>query len=129
MKCGQGICRAGNSKSSSYSVSWSAGATAFQWLSAGFAVEQSVETGNNYECEGEHGETISVWKNQAQTAYTVQNGIYNTCSGTSESGNKYVMWSPNSGGRGSYYYCVHGEQYCRNKGDRWLDMGGRAGGP
>jgi hypothetical protein len=124
-----GTCWVGHGESKSFSVSWSASANVFQWISAGFAVEQTAETGNDYNCEGQANEVVCVWKNQAQTAYTVQNGDYNRCSGTTDRGGRYVMWSPNAGGRGSYYYCVHGEQYCRNQGDRWLDMGGRAGGP
>ncbi|KAK0640732.1 hypothetical protein B0T16DRAFT_495584 [Cercophora newfieldiana] len=129
MHCERGECWAGHSESSSYGVSWSAGATAFQWINAGFAVEQSIQTGSDYNCKGNPGEVVCVWKNQAQTAYTVRNADYNRCTGATDRGGNYVMWSPNSDGRGSYYYCVHGAQYCRNKGDRWLDTNGRAGGP
>lgn len=39
------------------------------------------------------------------------------------------MWSSNADDRDSHYYCVHGKDYCRNQGDRWLETDGRAGGP
>lgn len=68
-----------------------------------------------------------MWKNQAQTAYTVQNQ-YITCGVRHNDGNPFVMWSPNTNNRGGYFYCVRGS-YCRSQGDRWLDTNGRAGGP
>jgi hypothetical protein len=68
-------------------------------------------------------------ENQAQTPYTVRNADYNRCTGNSDRGGPYVVWSPNSHDRGSELYYVHGAQYYRNKGDRWLDTNGRAGWP
>ncbi|KAK0745566.1 hypothetical protein B0T18DRAFT_428697 [Schizothecium vesticola] len=103
-----------NSPEASFYVLWARG-----WITGGFAVELSVETGSTYNCEGKEGE---------KTAYTVRNADYNRCTGISDRGGPYVMWSPNSNDRGSEFYCVHGAQYCRNKGDRWLDTNGRAGG-
>ncbi|KAK1758186.1 hypothetical protein QBC47DRAFT_358065 [Echria macrotheca] len=129
MHCGQNSCEAGYTESSSYTISWSASASAFSWITGGFAVEQSVETGNDYRCSADAGDTVSVWKNEAQTAYTVRNADLNQCTGMHDNGSPYVMWSPNAGGRGSSFYCVHGDRYNRNKGDRWLDTNGRAGGP
>ncbi|KAK4182911.1 hypothetical protein QBC35DRAFT_395003, partial [Podospora australis] len=97
--------------------------------SGGFAVEMSIETGNNYECQGQASDYFAVWKNQAQTAYTVRNYNFNQCTGTSWS-SPCVMCSPNAGNRGGYYYCVYGRQYVRHKGDRWLDTSdSRPGGP
>lgn len=126
----QHSCRVGHSESSSYTVGWHASAEAFGWISAGFAVEQSIETGNDYDCDGSPGDYLAVWKNQAQTAYTVQNTEYNVCTGTRYVGNQYVMWSPNNDNRGGYYYCVYGRDYVRNKGDQWLDTSpDHPGGP
>ena len=95
-------------------------ASAISWISAGFEVVSSIGTGNDYTCRGGVDDWICVWKNQAQTAYTAQNVDTNQCTG-SHFYSPYVMWSPNDNGRGSYYYCVHGQDFFRNEGDRWLD--------
>jgi hypothetical protein len=92
-------------------------------------VEESVETGNNYECSGNPGDFLCLWKKVGQTAYSVQNVLYNACTGNSPSGSPFLLWSPNSNGAGSWFYCVYGRQYCRSPGQGWLDTTGRAGGP
>jgi hypothetical protein len=73
MDCGQGSCTVGQSQSKSFTIGWSGSATAFEWFNGGFAVEMSIETGNDYSCTGGPGDYLAIWKNQAQTAYTVQN--------------------------------------------------------
>ncbi|KAI1880323.1 hypothetical protein JX265_001944 [Neoarthrinium moseri] len=128
MDCSRDGCIISRSESRSLSVSWSASGTAWSWLNAGFAVEASIETGNDYQCPGNAGDFFCLWKNQAQTAYTVRNRQV-TCAGARDVGDNFVMWSPNSQNRGGYYYCVYGRNYCRALGDRWLDTNGRAGGP
>ena len=129
MDCGGAPgCQIVSSYARSYTVGWSAGVTAYEWINAGFSVEQSVETGTAYGCDGKTGDFFSMWKNQGQTAYTVRNIISN-CGAVSDDGGDYVMWSPNSQDRDGYYYCVYGRSYCRAQGDRWLDTNGRAGGP
>ncbi|KAK4184637.1 hypothetical protein QBC35DRAFT_477087 [Podospora australis] len=125
--CGQGQCSVGATES--FTVGWSVSASIGSWLSGGFAVSQSITTGNDYTCYGAKNERVCVWKNQAQTAYTVRDIVQSSKCGVLQERTPVVMWSPNSGGKGSYYYCVHGKNYCRNKGDRWLDKNGRAGGP
>lgn len=122
MACGQGGCDVGQSQSRSFAVSFSAQATVWQWLSGGFAVQWQIETGNTHLCKGNPYDYLAVWRKQAQTAYTVENGVrYTACSGFYTSGEPYVLWSPNQGNRGGYFYCVHGRQYVRWQGDRWLD--------
>ncbi|TLD20431.1 hypothetical protein PspLS_08439 [Pyricularia sp. CBS 133598] len=100
-------------------ISWSARITPFKWISAGFAVEERIMTGSAFTCKGGPGTYMAVWKQVGQTAYTVKNRI-TTCISNSYS-DDYVMWSPNSNDRGSRYYCVVGQRYVREKGDRWLD--------
>lgn len=51
---------------------------------------------HTYSCTGNSGDTVCVWYNTAHTAYTVQNGAYNDCTGFSPSGGTLVMYSPNS---------------------------------
>ncbi|KAK2022996.1 hypothetical protein LX32DRAFT_628926 [Colletotrichum zoysiae] len=125
-------CVVAKSSSRSFTVGWSASATAWGWLTAGFAVEMSTETGNSYECPGEAHDFFALWKSQAQTAYSVRNfqstdalcGAVNKADTT-----PFVMWSPNSNNRGGYYYCVYGKQYVRHQGARWLDTKPIVGGP
>ena len=129
MQCGKRDgCEIARFASHSYSIGWSASATAWQWLNAGFAVEASIETGNNYACPGNANDYFAVWRKQAQTAYKVRNRQY-TCAGGRDVGNSYVMWSPNKNNRGGNYYCVYGRQYVRYMGDRWLDTTPVPGGP
>ncbi|KAL1896310.1 hypothetical protein Sste5346_004693 [Sporothrix stenoceras] len=128
MDCGGNRCEVGHSESRSITLSWTASAAATQWISAEFDVVSSIGTGNDYTCKGDAGDWLCVWKNQGQTAYTVQNKDSNECASPNY-GSPFVMWSPNADGRGSHYYCVHGRDYCRNEGDRWLETDGRAGGP
>lgn len=129
MNCGLGDCEVGYTASKSYSVGWEV-AGAYQWISGGFAVSMSEETGNQYSCSGGREETVCIWKNQAMTAYTVRNVVVDKCDANSDRySDPSVMWSPNKGGRGSSFYCVHGKSFCGDQGQRWLDKNGRAGGP
>ncbi|KAH7263769.1 hypothetical protein BKA59DRAFT_449962 [Fusarium tricinctum] len=133
MECGGGAgrqCVAGRTESRSFSIGWSANA-AVSWISAGFSVIQTIETGNSYECWGNPGDFFAVWKKQGQTAYTVQQGIYNPCTSSwLPVGGHIIIWSPNDQNRRGNYYCVYGRQYVRNIGDRWLDTSaGEPGGP
>ncbi|TDZ74410.1 hypothetical protein CTRI78_v000745 [Colletotrichum trifolii] len=131
MQCGgRDGCEVNWATSRSFSIGWSASATAWQWLNGGFAVEMSIETGNSYTCPGNANDYFALWKSQAQTAYTVRNRLRTSCGPIQDSGGNYVMWSPNSNNRGGYYYCVYGRQYVRYLGDRWLDTSpNRPGGP
>ena len=80
-------------------------------------------------CHGQANDYLAVWKKVGQTAYTVRNADYNVCSGTHPTGGQFIIWSPNSHNRGTYYYCVYGRQYVRWLGDRWLDTTPIPGGP
>ncbi|KAK4119692.1 hypothetical protein N657DRAFT_603964 [Parathielavia appendiculata] len=130
MQCGQSSCEVGYSQARSFTVGWTASLSAAQWISGGFSVESTIETGNQHVCHGQAHEYFAIWKNQAQTAYTVQNALYNACTGMHPSGSHFVMWSPNRDNRGGNYYCVYGRQYVRWIGDRWLDTAPHTpGGP
>ncbi|KAK4128848.1 hypothetical protein N657DRAFT_639356 [Parathielavia appendiculata] len=113
----------------SFTVGFSASAQLTQWISGGFAVEQSVQTGNKYTCDGNPGDFFCVWRKVGQTAYTVQNVLYNACTGDSPSSSPFILWSPNANNKEGWFYCVYGRQYCRSAGQGWLDTSGRAGGP
>ncbi|KAF5689892.1 hypothetical protein FCIRC_1126 [Fusarium circinatum] len=82
-------------------------------------------------CWGNPRDWFAVWKKQAQTAYTVQQGIYNSCTNSWQPvGGHIIIWSPNAQNRRGNYYCVFGRQYVRAIGDRWLDTSaGEPGGP
>ncbi|KAH7129219.1 hypothetical protein EDB81DRAFT_661255 [Dactylonectria macrodidyma] len=120
-------CSVGSLQSKSYTIGWSADASAAGWLSGGFSVSTSWTTGNTYTCTGGPGETLCIWYNTAHTAYTVQNVMYNTCGTSYTSSGPFVMYSPNENNRGGGYYCVIGT--CRSQGDNYWDKTGRAGGP
>jgi hypothetical protein len=129
MDCGPRACTVGYAQSRSFTIGWSASIAAVQWINGGFSVESSIETGNSFECHGEAYDYLAVWKKVGQTAYTVQNGNLNPCTGLHPYGPKFVMWSPNAGNRGHYYYCVYSRQYVRWIGDSWLDTTPTPGGP
>ncbi|KAI8663172.1 hypothetical protein NCS57_00917300 [Fusarium keratoplasticum] len=123
-------CSTYHTTSRSYSIGWSANA-ATSWISAGFDVVRTIETGNSYVCNGNPNDFFAVWKNQGQTAYTVQNGVYNSCTNSWLSvGGHIIVWSPNANNRRGFYYCVYGRNYVRAMGDRWLDTSPNTpGGP
>ncbi|KAF5660150.1 hypothetical protein FHETE_9123 [Fusarium heterosporum] len=159
INCGNAAgCTVGEMNSKSFTVSWSLGASginAYEWISAGFAVEEQWTTGSNYECNGDPGDTVCIWYNTAHTACrwhspyhlcpsgasleyannvglidTVHNVSHDTCdihSGWVPDSDPFVMKSPNSSNRGGGYYCVVGS--CRAQGDAYWDESGRPGGP
>jgi len=130
MDCGDATCSIGYAMITSFTIGWSAAASAAGWISGGFAVEQSVETGQQYNCEKPPGSYHAVWKKVGQTAYTVENADFNQCSGPRPYGRPFVMWSPNANNKGIWFYCVTGREYVRWLGDRWLDTDpGMPGGP
>ena len=116
--CGMGECNPAHMQSQSFTIGFSVSANPNQWVSAGFAVEMSTETGQQYQCGGKEGERVCLWKSVGRTAYKVRNGQYNACTGVEPYGPEFEMVSPNSGDKGSRFYCVHGH-YCRDIGDRY----------
>ncbi|KAL4894784.1 hypothetical protein BDV59DRAFT_164140 [Aspergillus ambiguus] len=121
-------CTVGAMQSKSYTIRWTASANSAQWISGGFAVQQSWTTGLNYECTASSHQTVCIWYNTAHTAYTVQNGLYNQCTGFSPNKDaSFVMFSPNQNNKGGGFYCVIGT--CRSQGQNYWDKSGRAGGP
>ncbi|KAJ5825876.1 hypothetical protein N7474_003014 [Penicillium riverlandense] len=129
VNCGEATsCTVGQTESISYTIGWSATATAFEWLTGGFSVSVSWTTGNTYSCTGSSNDTVCVWYNTAHTAYTVQNGAYNDCTGFSPSGGTLIMRSPNSNNVGGGYNCIIGTS-CSSQGANYWDYNGPAGGP
>lgn len=131
MQCpGHVGCSTYHTTSRSFSIGWSANA-AVGWISGGFDVVKTIETGNSYVCEGVPNDFFAVWKKQGQTAYTVKKGSFNACTNTwLPSGGNIIIWSPNSNNRRGNYYCVYGRNYVRAMGDRWLDTSPNTpGGP
>ncbi|GAA90425.1 hypothetical protein AKAW_08539 [Aspergillus luchuensis IFO 4308] len=121
-------CTVGASQSKSYTIGWTATADASQWISGGFAVQASWTTGLDYQCTASSHQTVCIWYNTAHTAYTVQNGLYNVCTGFNpNNGAGFVMFSPNQNNKGGGYYCVIGT--CRSQGQNYWDKSGPAGGP
>ncbi|RDW63648.1 hypothetical protein BP6252_11193 [Coleophoma cylindrospora] len=130
LACGAAAaCTAGQELSESITVDWSASATAWEWINAGFDVSVSWETGNDYSCQASAGQTVCTWYNTAHTAYTVQNALVYECDGIASkpNGPSFVMFSPNANNIGGGYYCVVGT--CRYKGASYWDKSGPAGGP
>ncbi|KAJ5612751.1 hypothetical protein N7510_005945 [Penicillium lagena] len=129
VNCGEASsCTVGQSESISYTIGWTASATAFEWLTGGFSVSVSWTTGDTYSCTGSSNDTVCVWYNTAHTAYTVQNGAYNDCTGFSPSGSTLIMRSPNSNNVGGGYNCIIGTS-CSSQGANYWDYNGPAGGP
>lgn len=111
------------------SIGYTVSAELTKWISGGFSVEQSVETGNSFECQGQAYERVAVWKVVARTSYRVRNGVYNSCTGGKPSGNVFLITSPNSGTYNRNFYCVRGKQYVRNLGDSYNVEPGTPGRP
>lgn len=102
MQCNGRPCSVGYQQARSYSIGWSASVNAFEWINAGFSVQRSIETGNQYTCYGDNQDFLCLWKNQAQTAFTVQN-YRKYCDRNEVHGDPFVMWSPNENNRQGYY--------------------------
>ncbi|KAE9374265.1 hypothetical protein N431DRAFT_533059 [Stipitochalara longipes BDJ] len=129
IECGNApSCSVGQSQSVSYTLGWSASATADEWLSGGFDVSVSWSTGDTYTCTGASHDTVCVWYNTHFTSYTVQNGMLNQCTGWQSTGGTFTMYSPNAHNAGGQdYYCVIGS--CRSQGQGYWGYNIAAGGP
>jgi len=117
MHCRDGTCEVGRTDAESQTIGWSASGSAYGWISAGFAVESTVETGNAYTCAGKENEVICIWKEVGRTAYRVKNMGNNWCFGERQESDVYEMISPNANDVGSSFYCVRGA--CRGMGQRY----------
>ncbi|KAJ4296491.1 hypothetical protein N0V90_006536 [Kalmusia sp. IMI 367209] len=93
-------CSAGYEVSKSYTIGWTSGISADSWISAGFEVQESWTTGNEYTCYGASGDDVCIWYNTAHTAYTVKNKVWNTCVDNERFSDPFVMKSPNKANRG-----------------------------
>ncbi|KAJ4390257.1 hypothetical protein N0V85_007405 [Neurospora sp. IMI 360204] len=127
--CTNGGCTVSYNAVKSMSIGFSVGSELTSWISGGFSVEQSVETGNAFECQGQAYEWVAVWKVVARTSYRVRNAVYNSCTGNSPTGNVFLLTSPNSGTYNRNFYCVRGKQYVRNLGDSYNVEPGTPGKP
>ncbi|KAI0393448.1 hypothetical protein F5Y17DRAFT_309507 [Xylariaceae sp. FL0594] len=114
-------CSVGQQESESFSIgfSLSSGKQITEWLSGGFSVTKTWITGNSYTCNGGAGQTVCIWQSVAHTAYKVRNGVFNSCTGFSPSGDEIEISSPNEDNRGGGFYCVQGT--CRAQGDQYWD--------
>ncbi|KAK1775761.1 hypothetical protein QBC45DRAFT_421414 [Copromyces sp. CBS 386.78] len=126
--CGNGGCSVAHTAVKSMSIGFSVGAELASWISGGFSVEQSVETGSAYECSGDH-EWVAVWKIVPRTSYWVRNALFNSCTGSQPVGSPFLLTSPNSGTKDRSFYCVRGKKYVRNLGDSYNIEPGTPGKP
>lgn len=122
-------CSIQHNEVKSYSVSWSAGASVWQWINGGFAVTETVEMGNGYECGGSTGDYFAVFKQVGHTAYKVRNAYYNACYGWRETGEPFTLRSPNANNKGSKFYCAYGRHLVREESGYQFFTDDRAGGP
>ncbi|KAF7555826.1 hypothetical protein G7Z17_g1937 [Cylindrodendrum hubeiense] len=124
-------CSAGFEQSESFTIGFSASASIAGWITGGFDVQQSWETGRAYNCYGAKGDTVCVWYNTAHTAITVKNllTLQIPCTNPVRQyvSDPVILKSPNARNRGGGYYCVIGA--CRSIGDDYWDNTGPAGGP
>ncbi|KAK4450309.1 hypothetical protein QBC34DRAFT_379511 [Podospora aff. communis PSN243] len=60
LDCADGTCSAEHLESESFTVSFTASASAYGWIDGGFAVEKSVETGLANSCNGGFNERVCV---------------------------------------------------------------------
>lgn len=105
---------------SKFTIGFSSSISPTNWISGGFSVEQSIETGNDYECTVNRGESVCVWYKVAHTAYTVHNWQSDTCSNEKEYSDSYVMTSPNENNSGGGFYCVTGSA-CRSQSEGYWE--------
>ncbi|WEW61260.1 hypothetical protein PRK78_006750 [Emydomyces testavorans] len=126
LDCTNGQC--GVTRSHEFSIGYSVSVNVGDWISGGFGVEKTYTEAKEYQCQGQPGESVCVWVSLAHTAYTVsdvQRGLGTDCERV---GPLSVMRSPNSGFKGSHYYCVRNN--CRNEGDGyWQTAYAPKGGP
>lgn len=130
MFCGAALqCTVGYSETKGITITWSVDSdfTSEGWISAGFAVAKSWNTGTDYHCTGGTGDTVCVWYNVAHTAYTVRNAFKDLCTYKQSFSQPYIISSPNSENDDGGRYCVVGA--CRHKNANYWDRNGRAGGP
>ncbi|KAK4121847.1 hypothetical protein N657DRAFT_673103 [Parathielavia appendiculata] len=89
------------------------------WISGGFAVEMSIETGKTRACDGGPGKTVFTWKAVRRTAYKVQDYRFNQRNAGEPARNVHEKISPNRNGVGGDFYCGRGDA-CRNRGDQYV---------
>ncbi|KAK4500814.1 hypothetical protein PRZ48_009006 [Zasmidium cellare] len=125
LQCDQSnSCASGVTTSDAFNWNFMAAATPFRWISAGFNVGQSFTTTQTQTCNAMPGQSVSVWHLEIYTAYTVQNQIFScaiTGCKTTNSGDPFVLSSPNTIQNNSHYYCVINT--CRNKKDGYFENG------
>lgn len=131
MSCGSApACTVGYSESDGITIGFTA-TTDFgleHWITAGFTVQKSWNTGTDYHCSGGPGDTVCVWYKTAHTAYTVQQFFQDRCDDSrSWYGDPWILISPNQFNAGGGEYCVVGT--CRHIQANYWDYDGPAGGP
>lgn len=65
-------------ESLSYTIGWSVstGDLVSEWISGGFEVSVSWETGTQHDCHGSPGDAICVWQRVAHTAVSALLALY-----------------------------------------------------
>ena len=110
-------------------VGFSVGSELTSWITGGFSVAETVETGDSYECGGKDYEWVAVWKEVPRTSYRVRNHRYNSCTGSTPVSSPFLLTSPNTGYKNRHFYCVRGKDFVRNMGDSYNIEPGTPGGP
>lgn len=79
LHCSDVECKIGQEEYESTTVGFSVTASLTAWLSAGFSVSQTWETGNSQECGGKAGDEICIWQKIAHTAVSEHAEIVYEC--------------------------------------------------
>lgn len=119
MRCGNAdtcAIQAGEYESFTINADLTGGAS---YISGGFGVEKSWETGTSWTCEEKKGNKVCLWIKIAHTEYEVEDGSYNSCGGF-QGGKKHRITSPNKNNEGGYHECSVTD--CREEGAQyWVD--------
>ncbi|KAH8891954.1 hypothetical protein GQ53DRAFT_823358 [Thozetella sp. PMI_491] len=132
MNCGTAAeCGAESGTEISTTYEWSIGLTGLkemEFISAGFAVSETITHSSSYPCTVETGERVCVWYGQGYTEYTVKLQYSGgTCLNVND--DPYTIRAPNDQNKGGPgFYCVTGDA-CRNIDDRYWQDNVRDGPP
>ncbi|KAK9415860.1 hypothetical protein SUNI508_09989 [Seiridium unicorne] len=132
--CSDGPCEIAYLDAQSYEIGFSGDLLGADWISGGFSVTQSHQTGNTPNCQSkpdEEQDILCVWFRTAHTAYTVQNWKHdlnqNPTDGDKD-GDPHVLTSPNDKNVGHAYVCGRGDR-CKEQGAEFWGSSAPAGGP
>ncbi|KAH6663832.1 hypothetical protein B0J14DRAFT_253594 [Halenospora varia] len=115
-------CSTGFSNSESFTISADIGGPLNKWIDAGFSVQKTKETGNQYSCDGVPGDTVCIWYQMAHIQYTVKNvqkAADASCGKDTESA-PFSITSPTKNNEGGKYSCMTGKK-CKSKGSQYWE--------